>query len=138
MPQARDFRGDLFNGKAKYVDTEMSKAKRLEALEDQNAKLKKLLAGHVLDIAALPRLLSKNGSAAERDAVAHLKAIMGLSKRRACQIISTDRKTIRYRSSRPPEIGLRAKLRDLANERRRLGYRQLLRTVCSLVSIMPA
>ena len=65
------------------------------------------------------------GPAAKRDAVAHLKAIMGLSERRACQIISADRKTIRYRSSRPPEVDLRAKLRDLANERRRFGYRRL-------------
>lgn len=32
---------------------------------------------------------------------------------------------IRYRSSRPPEIELRAKLRDLANERCRYGYRRL-------------
>lgn len=65
------------------------------------------------------------GPAAKRDAVAHLKAIMGLSERRACQIISADRKTIRYRSSRPPEVELRTKLRDLANERRRFGYRRL-------------
>jgi len=65
------------------------------------------------------------GPAAKRDAVAHLKAIMGLSERRACQIVSADRKTIRYRSSRPPEVELRAKLRDLANERRRFGYRRL-------------
>ncbi len=50
---------------------------------------------------------------------------MGLSERRACQIISADRKTIRYRSRRPPEVELRAKLRDLANERRRFGYRRL-------------
>jgi transposase InsO family protein len=65
------------------------------------------------------------GPAAKREAVAHLKVTMGLSERRACQIISTDRKTIRYRSSRPPEVELRAKLRDLANERRRFGYRRL-------------
>jgi putative transposase len=65
------------------------------------------------------------GPAAQRDAVTHLKAVMGLSERRVCQIISADRKTIRYRSSRPPEVDLRAKLRDLANERRRFGYRRL-------------
>jgi putative transposase len=63
--------------------------------------------------------------AAKRDAVTHLKAVMGLSERRACQIISADRKMVRYRSCRPPETGLRAKLRDLANERRRFGYRRL-------------
>lgn len=65
------------------------------------------------------------GPAAKRDAVAHLKAEMGLSERRACQIISADRKMVRYRSCRPPEAALRAKLRDLANERRRFGYRRL-------------
>ncbi len=50
---------------------------------------------------------------------------MGLSERRACQIISADRKMVRYRSCRPPEVELRARLRDLANERRRFGYRRL-------------
>ncbi|MFJ3465865.1 IS3 family transposase [Achromobacter spanius] len=50
---------------------------------------------------------------------------MGLSERRACQILSADRKMIRYRSCRPPEVALRTKLRDLANERRRFGYRRL-------------
>ncbi|WP_348627532.1 IS3 family transposase [Rhizobium sp. R339] len=65
------------------------------------------------------------GPVAQREAVTHLKAVMGLSERRAYQIISADRKTIRYRSSRPPEVELRAKLRDLANERRRFGYRRL-------------
>lgn len=65
------------------------------------------------------------GPAAKREAVTHLKAVMGLSERRACQIISADRKMIRYRSCRPPEVELRTKLRDLANERRRFGYRRL-------------
>lgn len=65
------------------------------------------------------------GPAAKRDAVTHLKAVMGLSERRACQIISADRKMIRYRSCRPPEVELRLRLRDLANERRRFGYRRL-------------
>ncbi|TDW16334.1 transposase InsO family protein [Rhizobium azibense] len=65
------------------------------------------------------------GPAAKREAIAHLKAVMGLSERRACQIISADRKMVRYRSCRPPEVELRARLRDLANERRRFGYRRL-------------
>ncbi|NTG78165.1 IS3 family transposase [Agrobacterium rhizogenes] len=117
----------FYNWKAKYGGMEVSEAKRLKVLEDENTRLKKLLAEQMLDAAALRELLFKKmvGPAAKRDAVAHLKAVMGLSERRACQIISADRKTIRYRSSRPPEIELRAKLRDLANERRRFGYRRL-------------
>ena len=48
-----------------------------------------------------------------------------MSERRACSVIAADRKMIRYRSCRPPETGLRARLRELANERRRFGYRRL-------------
>ncbi len=65
------------------------------------------------------------GPAAKREAVAHLQAVMGLSERRACSFVGADRKMIRYRSCRPPETELRGKLRDLANERRRFGYRRL-------------
>ena len=59
------------------------------------------------------------GPAAKRAAVAHLEAEMGLSERRACSIVGADRKMIRYCSRRPPDIELRARLRELANERRR-------------------
>ncbi|MGO7020500.1 IS3 family transposase [Rhizobium leguminosarum] len=117
----------FYNWKAKYGGMEVSEAKRLKALEDENTRLKKLLAEQMLDAAALRELLGKKmvGPAAKREAVTHLKAVMGLSERRACQIVSADRKTIRYRSNRPPEVDLRAKLRDLANERRLFGYRRL-------------
>ena len=65
------------------------------------------------------------GPAVQRDAVAHLQAVMGLSERRACSIVGADRKIVRYRSRRPPDTELRARLRELANERRRFGYRRL-------------
>lgn len=38
---------------------EVSEAKRLEALEEENAKLKKLLAEQMLDAAALRELLAR-------------------------------------------------------------------------------
>lgn len=38
---------------------EVSEAKRLKALEEENAKLKKLLAEQMLDVAALRELLAK-------------------------------------------------------------------------------
>jgi transposase InsO family protein len=65
------------------------------------------------------------GPAVQREAVAHLQAEIGLSERRACSIVGADRKMVRYRSRRPPDAELRARLRDLANERRRFGYRRL-------------
>ena len=49
----------LYNWKAKYGGMDVSEAKRLKQLEDENAKLKKLLAEQMLDAAALRALLSK-------------------------------------------------------------------------------
>jgi transposase InsO family protein len=48
-----------------------------------------------------------------------------MSERRACTLVAADRKMIRYRSRRPPDLELCARLRDLANQRRRFGYRRL-------------
>ena len=63
--------------------------------------------------------------AVQREAVAHLQACHGMSERRACRVIDADRKSVRYRSSRDDDAGLREKLRELANQRRRFGYRRL-------------
>ena len=49
----------LYNWKAKYGGLDVSEAKRLKALEDENVKLKKILADQMLDTAALRELLSK-------------------------------------------------------------------------------
>ena len=49
----------IYNWKAKFGGMDVSDAKRLRALEDENGKLKKLLADSMLDNAALKDLLSK-------------------------------------------------------------------------------
>lgn len=49
----------FYNWKAKYGGMDVSDARRLKALEDENAKLKKLLADQMLEAAALKELLSK-------------------------------------------------------------------------------
>jgi putative transposase len=48
----------LYNWKAKFGGMEVSEAKRLKALEEENAKLKKLLADRMLDAAAMREFLS--------------------------------------------------------------------------------
>lgn len=50
----------IYNWKAKYGGMEVSEAKRLRLLEDENAKLKRRLADTMLDNAALKDLLAKN------------------------------------------------------------------------------
>jgi len=49
----------LYNWKAKYGGLEVSEARRLRALEEENAKLKRLLADAMLDTSALRELLAK-------------------------------------------------------------------------------
>jgi putative transposase len=49
----------LYNWKSKYGGMDVSDAKRLRSLEDENRKLKKLLAESMLDQAALKELLTK-------------------------------------------------------------------------------
>lgn len=49
----------FYKWKAKYGGLEVSEARRLKALEDENAKLKRMLADAMLDNVALKDLLGK-------------------------------------------------------------------------------
>ena len=61
----------------------------------------------------------------KREAAAHLQTVFEMNERRACQLIGADRTMIRHRSRRPDDAALRARLRALARQRHRLGYRRL-------------
>ena len=50
----------FYRWKARYGGMGPSEAQRLKGLEDENRRLKKLLAESMLDVAALKDLLSKN------------------------------------------------------------------------------
>lgn len=63
--------------------------------------------------------------AAKRQAVAHLQATLGMSERRACTVVGADRTSMRYRSCRADDGDLRSRLCELAQQRRRFGYRRL-------------
>ena len=63
--------------------------------------------------------------AAHREAVAHLRSVHEMSERRACRVLGVDRTSVRYRATRPDDGALRDRLKTLAQERRRFGYRRL-------------
>jgi putative transposase len=50
----------FYTWRSKYGGLEVSEAKRLKALEEENRKLKKLLAEQMLDAATLREMLAKN------------------------------------------------------------------------------
>jgi putative transposase len=62
---------------------------------------------------------------ARREAVAHVCEHHGLSERRACALVGVSRRVVRYQSTRLDDGPLRQRLRELASERRRFGYRRL-------------
>ncbi len=63
--------------------------------------------------------------AARREAVAHLEQVFEVSQRRACDVLGVDRTMVRYRSRRGDDGAIRERMRGLAAERRRFGYRRL-------------
>lgn len=63
--------------------------------------------------------------AAKRQAVAHLVEGHGISERRACRVIGCCRMTMRNEVIRQDDPVLRERLKELANVRRRFGYRRL-------------
>jgi putative transposase len=50
----------FYTWRKKYGGMEVSEAKRLKALEEENARLKKLLAESMIDVSTLREMLGKN------------------------------------------------------------------------------
>jgi putative transposase len=63
--------------------------------------------------------------AAEREAVAHLVTEHEMSERRACQLLQCCRMTVRYASVKADDTKLRERMKAIAHERRRFGYRRI-------------
>ena len=62
---------------------------------------------------------------ARKAAVARLVEQRGLSQVRACRLVGLNRSSLNYRPRRPDDAVVRQRLRELAAERRRFGYRRL-------------
>jgi len=62
--------------------------------------------------------------------VAHLQEVFEVSQRRACEALGVDRTTVRYVSRRPDDAEARTRIRELAGQRRRFGYRRLHWLLC--------
>ena len=65
------------------------------------------------------------GPRAKREAVRVVREQAGLSERRACGLIGMHRGSWRYQRKERNEAALRDRLRELAAERPRFGYRRL-------------
>jgi putative transposase len=69
--------------------------------------------------------------AVRREAVIHLiqdYEVVSLRTRRACEVLAAAKSVVRYVQQRTDDIALRSRLRELAHERKRFGYRRLHHT----------
>ena len=117
----------FYKYKAKFGGMDVSDARKLKALEEENTKLKKLLAEQIF------RQCCTEGHQFKKVVTpdAKLKAVElackehGVSQRRACTILKVDRSSVRYKSVRSDDAYLRKVIKKVANERRRFGYRRI-------------
>ncbi|HHX8576111.1 TPA: IS3 family transposase [Vibrio alginolyticus] len=120
----------FYTWRKKYAELDVSEARRLKALEDENARLKKLLAETLLDAEALKIALSPKVLTVEdkRKAVKVIQKGTQLSERRACLLVGIQRASLRYQPQANREDDkLQARIKELALERRRFGYRRIHR-----------
>ena len=112
----------IYAWKAKYGGMEASEAQRLKQLEDENGRLKRLVADlsldREMDRKKRPELVDRRTDAS------WLEEHFAASERRVCGLMSIAVSSFRYRSRRSDEL-LREQLVRLAREKPRYGYRRL-------------
>ncbi|MBN5215522.1 IS3 family transposase [Serratia ureilytica] len=118
----------FYTWRKKYGGMEVPEVKRLKSLEEENARLKKLLAEAMLDKEALQVALGRKPltTGQKREAVVLMCDATGLSQRRACRLTGLSLSTCRYDAQRPAtDAHLSGRITELALERRRFGYRRI-------------
>ncbi|MBK8057864.1 MAG: IS3 family transposase [Gemmatimonadetes bacterium] len=113
--------------KAKYSGIGVPEVKRLKALEEENARLKRRVADLSLDNAMLRDVVGRKlvTPAQRRTAVTHLRATYPVSTRRACELVHLARSRWYHQSVRAADTDLAEALREKAAQRPRWGYRRL-------------
>ena len=121
----------FYRWRKEYGGLRTDQAKRLKALEKENARLKQLLADAELDKAILKEATSGNFCAppGRRQAVDHARDALGrdrVSERRACRVLGQPRSTQRRKNHMPSdEPRLVKRMVELATEYGRYGYRRI-------------
>ncbi|WP_420810793.1 IS3 family transposase [Croceicoccus ponticola] len=114
----------FYRWKKLYGGLGVGELRRLKQLEDENRKLKQLVADLSLDKHILQDVLSKKGlrPARQREIVRYVQSSHAVSERRSCAVLTFDRRSVRYRSVRADQTPLIMRIRDIAQTRMRYGY----------------
>ena len=119
--------GSYYNWKAKYAGLTVSELKRLKFLEEENRRLKQVVAEQALDNRALKEITLKKllKPKVKPLAVSHARKGLGLSERKACRLVNISASVYRYQPKANNDAGLRQRLREPADERKRFGSPRL-------------
>ena len=117
----------FYRWKKKYGGLGVAEMRRLKQLEDENRRLKGLVAWPDARQADPSGRLVKKAlrPAATRKLVRQTQRAYHISERRACSILRAPRSTVRYLSVADPQEPLRLRLRQLAAEHVSYGYQRL-------------
>ena len=116
----------FYKWRSKYGGLEIPEARCLKTLEEENRRLKHIVADQALDLQALKLVVSKKWlPVAKREAAGLLQQHLGLSKRRSCRVLGVSRSLLQYTPRPDRNTGLRARLKELAEARRRFGSPRL-------------
>ncbi|WP_422393410.1 IS3 family transposase [Mycetohabitans endofungorum] len=117
----------FYRWKKQYAGMQSDQVRELKQLQDENARLKKLVAELSLDKAILQDVASKKLArpALRRAVVDYVVSHYGLTMRRACRLVKQPRSVQYYRSVKDPRVELRARMREIAYTRVRYGYRRV-------------
>jgi len=113
--------------KRKSTGLGLSELRELRQLREENAKLKRLVAGLSLDRHMLQELVRKKTlKPRDQRALARLaQTTYQVSEHWASRLWPMARASLRYQGHRDPQVALRMRLREVAASRVRFGYRRL-------------
>ncbi|MBZ9810889.1 IS3 family transposase [Mesorhizobium sp. ESP-6-2] len=117
----------FYHWKKRYGGLMPSEVKRMRQLEDENNRLKKIVADLTLDKAMLQDVLSKPAlkPVRRRRLVDEVRADWKVSIRRACATFLIDTSLYHYKSKRGDQAALKARIKEIAATRVRYGYRRV-------------
>ena len=117
----------FYRWKAKYAGLEVDQVRQMAQLQEENLRLKRLVADLTLDKTMLQDVLTQKMVKPSRRGpmVDRLMSSYGASERHACRVLCVTRGTYRYRSCLDPRTELRMRIREIAQARVRYGYREI-------------
>ncbi|HET9101361.1 MAG TPA: IS3 family transposase [Acidobacteriaceae bacterium] len=117
----------FYGWKSKYGGMDVSEAQRLRQMEDENRRLKQLVADLSLDREVLKGVIPKKRLelAGLREDVAFAQGEYAMSERTACKLLGVERSSYRYEPRPDRNAELREELLKLARQKPRYGYRRL-------------